>query len=202
MISDDHYQELVSAFPELTHPFTYLQKEIYAFFGLLFYGFSLVETTLINAIAINSSAEAHDGHSDFAKCVEKEYQKVRRKTFGRLRTEVLQIHEFYIWKNDLDKAKSERDYFTHHFCREEFNHQLSDEECWHYIWEMYLIRKGLRRLDSGLQHSFRNMCIRLDIMTPGNEELNARCEQLTKELRQEVVSGKRSFGWNSKSEKQ
>lgn len=53
MINERQKAELVAEFPELGGESVLLAKEIYAHFGLLFFGFSLVKHSLINALTFH-----------------------------------------------------------------------------------------------------------------------------------------------------
>ena len=198
MIAKEQYEEITDVFPELAHDFVYLTKEVYAFFGLLFYNFAIVEHSLINILSIKIAREkcGDDDSQDLVELIERAYQSVRRKTFGRLRTEVLEIAEFIKWKEELDAAKKQRDYFVHHFCREEFGFPLTDEARWHILWELHKVRKSLRRLEKALRYSMKEMCTRIGVGMPNIDELNTFSEKRASERNADIISGLFDFGWN------
>ena len=94
MISDAHKQELVAEFSELSEDDITLPKEVYAHFGLLFFKFSLVEHSLINALTFHHlgqelAAKRIKTKEQWEDAHDQGYDGAKKKTFGLLRVFVL-----------------------------------------------------------------------------------------------------------------
>ncbi len=193
MVTGDQYQVLTREFAELSSPDVVLQKEVYAHFGLLFFHFSLVETSLINVLLFHHlGVELVTGNIKSKAQWEQAYDhgcdQAKKKTFGNLSQAVVDIAEFCDLKSELSDVKRRRDYFAHHFFRQEVGLYLDDEGCWHLIWEMSSIRKRLLDLDERLRVPFENMCTRLKLPTPEKSSLEAIEQHLVTDAKLRAVN--------------
>lgn len=86
---DEQRQLLIEEFPELLSNDVILQKEIYAHCGLLFFGFALVEHSLINIstfsyVASRLKKQKIKNSDDWEKSWDIGYEKSCNLTFGNL----------------------------------------------------------------------------------------------------------------------
>lgn len=202
MISDTQKEELVAEFSELSEDDIVLPKEVYAHFGLLFFKFSLVEHSLINALMFHHigqelAAKRIKTKAQWEEAHDRGYDGAKKKTFGNLVKAIVEIQEFAPFANELTKIKSHRDYFAHHFFREEVGMYRSDEGCWHVLWAIKQLRDQILKLDCCLERPTKAMCKRLGVPYPSDEILEKSQDQLIDEAQARIDTGN-PFAWLGK----
>lgn len=203
MISEKQRLELVAEFPELGDETALLPKELYAHYGLLFFGFSLVEHSLINSLTFHHvGTEMNAGkirnRQQWEAAHDFGYDLAKKMTFGNLVKSTIKIEEFASLEDRLVEAKKNRDYFAHHFFREEVAVYMSDEGCWHLLYEFKIVKDKLMLLDVELRRPFETMCERLSLPLPTNEQVGSEASELIDSVGLELSSGEIRFGWNKK----
>lgn len=146
MDSSQVFSLLFEDFSELMAPDAMLEKEVLAHFGLLFSGYALLETGLQNCYIFWKMREYSlaGGISDQAEwdnrydCFEK---RAHASTFGELIKMLGDCSFISAQKDELNELKKKRNYFAHHFFREENDKIFSRDAM------LLLIEKmdGLRR---------------------------------------------------------
>ena len=200
MITDLQKGELVAEFSELGDEDATLQKEVYAHFGLLFFKFSLVEHSLINIVTFHHVGnEQSQGKIQckfqWEKVYDSGYKIAKKMTFGNLVRAVGRLDEFNSLKTKLSEIKECRDYFAHHFFREEIGLCLSDEGCWHLLWEIQQLRIDLIQLDDQLRIPTEQMCKRLAVPILTEEMLWQIDREMRAEVNVSLAAGNPEFGW-------
>ena len=124
MLSKEHLDELLEEFPELKSSDLILQKEVFAHFGLLFMALGILEHGLINAAMLLGAA--NDFSKSEIKTVQKwadlidvQFENATKLTFGNLVKRLVKNSSFKLLEEELLEAKSIRNYFAHHFMRNE-----------------------------------------------------------------------------------
>jgi hypothetical protein len=203
MITEEQHSGLVSEFGELADPDIILPKEVYAHFGLLFFKFSLVENSMINILLFHHlgtelAARRIRSKEDWEKAHDKGYDDAKGKTFGNLMKAVLKVPEFSSFAAEFAEIKRLRDYFAHHFFREEVGMYASDdnEGCWHILWAMKRLRDRLMKLDDELRQPFEQMCKRLRVPLATDDVLKDGAATLIAEAKARIDKG-RPFDWCS-----
>ena len=201
MRSDDGKVKLIEEFPELAQPDALLQKEVYAHFGLVFMSFGLVEHSLINIITFKDAASVFPfpderDQTGWGNEVDKAYASAVALTFGNLVKKVSAIPEFIDLRKSLDEAKRLRDYFAHHFMREESRFSTSDDGCWLLLSKIAVVRRQIKHLDEELKVPFGAMCQRLKIPLPSEPELEEELEKYHGETVEALISGVARVGWD------
>ncbi|ALV27902.1 hypothetical protein APZ00_13200 [Pannonibacter phragmitetus] len=119
-------------------------------------------------------------------------------TFGNLVKNVIEIDEFLPMKERLTDAKKHRDYFAHHFFREEDAIYMNDVGCWHLLYQFKKVKDMLTLLDRDLWEPFAAMCKRLSLPIPTNEHLDVEAVKLVKEAELQLSSGEINLDWTNK----
>ena len=176
LITAKQIEELTAEFSELSSPDVVLPKEVYAHFGLLFFKFSLIEHGLINALTFHHAgmefaAQKIRNKQEWEAAYDTGYVMAKQKTFGNLVRAVLFITEFTPFADRLARIKTHRDYFAHHFFREEVGIYQNSEGCWHVLWVIKQLRDQLIAMDDQLSSPIRQMCTRLKVPLPSVEAL-------------------------------
>ncbi|TBN38030.1 hypothetical protein EYE42_13390 [Paracoccus subflavus] len=130
MEGSSSFSLLFEDFPELRAPEAMLEKEVLAHFGLLFSGYALLETGLQNCYIFWQLRTLQSGGriSDQAAW-EVSYDFLERhahaSTFGTLLKLLSNCVFLSAYQGELDDLKKKRDYFAHHFFREENDKMFS-----------------------------------------------------------------------------
>ncbi|WP_157950445.1 hypothetical protein [Pannonibacter carbonis] len=193
--------ELISDFPELSGPEVNLSKEIYAHFGLLFFKFSLVEHSLINVLTfhhVGTALEAGEiaSQQEWEAAHDFGFERARKMTLGHMVKSVADIGEFSTMRHRLFEAKKRRDYFAHHFFREEAASFLSNEGCWYILYHIKQLRDFLVSLDSDLDEPLKIMCGRLSINLPNDDQQKSEYTALIEESNFRFSSNFDKFDWS------
>jgi hypothetical protein len=200
VITSQQYDELIAEFSDLIGPDAVLQKEVYAHFGLLFFKFALVEHSLINTLTFHHVGTEVAGKrirtkSDWEQAHDRGFDEARQKTFGNLVRAIISISEFRQFADELSAAKKQRDYFAHHFFREESGVCREDEGCWQVLWAIKQIRMQVVDLDQKLSLPTQQMCKRLGVPWPSAEVLQRSEAELLEEDQARLNTGD-PFHWS------
>lgn len=191
---------LISEFPELSNGDVILQKEVYAHFGLAFFKFALVEHSLINIVTFHFAGEQLKAgltrtEEQWVKSIDDGERQAIALTFGNLVKKVTAIEEFVELSNQLSQTKKLRDYFAHHFMREEAALFSSDEGCWFALEKIAEIRNQTLELEESLKPKFSVMCARYRIRQPSEDQLNAMTQDYLAERNLSIAEGSAKMGW-------
>jgi hypothetical protein len=194
LITSEQQKALVDEFPELSNADVILPKEVYAHFGLLFFKFSLVEHSLINILMFHHlgaelAAKRIRSREDSERECDRGYDRARQQTFGNLLKEVRAIAEFAPFADRLSKIKKHRDYFAHHFFRDEVGMYGNDEGCWHVLWAIQKVRDEVIALDRELDAPTMQMCKRLSVPQASDEVLDREKGRMLAEAQARLSSG-------------
>lgn len=152
MISKEDCHLLLNDFPELLSDDVVLKKEVLAHFGLLFSGYALLEAALQNFYIFSqqkmylfsgdcrSKADWQSRHD----CLER---KAFAATMGNLINLVSEFEEITSALDELRKLKKSRDYFAHHFFREENDKLFSDESLFRLICGIDNLRRRVKKAE-------------------------------------------------------
>ncbi len=194
-------KKLVEEFPELTADDVVLQKEVYAHFGLAFFKFALVEHSLVNVYVFSCvGREVAEGKikskADWEKSFDESYAEATKKTFGNLAKHASEIVEFGSIKTELQEIKSLRDYFAHHFMRDESGYLSTDDGCWFLLEKIADVRSRTLALENLLNVGFSALCSRLGMPLPNDEQLDEMVAGYKTEFAEKVASGNPKTGWD------
>lgn len=204
MISDRQRADLVEEFPELGDEEVTLPKEVFAHFGLLFFKFSLVEHSLIIIMTIfhlgeELAAKRVRTKTDWETAYDVGHDKARSKTFGNLIRAISVIEEFKPLLPRLAEIKKLRDYFAHHFFREEVGMYGNNEACWHTLWAIKSVRDRLVKIDRDLSAPTDALRQRIGVPSPQEEILVQTRRELDEETRARIATGI-PFPWSETTE--
>lgn len=129
--NEEQYQALIGEFPELSSPDVILRKEILAHFGLLFSRFADLEASLQNGLIFFQLRDRlRSGWRPTAEAWEAAFNDLEAASFsltlGNLIRRIKRYPEYASEFARLDQIKPMRDYFAHHFFREELENILSE----------------------------------------------------------------------------
>ena len=132
MRSEPQISTLIEEFPELAANDVNWDKEVYAHFGLLFSGYALLEASLQNCFVFREVqaawvAKRVTNHAEWIIEYDLLEKKAFSQTFGNLIRLVSNYTEFQPHSAKLKELKRKRDYFAHHFFREEMANMLIPE---------------------------------------------------------------------------
>ena len=194
MITDAQRKELIEEFAELDDDGVIMQKEVYAHVGLLFFKFALIEHSLINILTLHFAfgelaAKRIRSKAEWEQAHDRGFEQAKQKTLGNLVRAVSQIPDFTPFIDELNEIKRHRDYFAHHFFREEVGFYSSDEGCWHLLWAIKQLRDQLVALDAQLSAALETMCERLGTPWPTEEVLQRGQLQIVEETEARIKAG-------------
>ena len=202
MPSETRLDRLFEDFPELLAADVNWDKEVYAHFGLLFSGYALLEAALQNCFVFRELKIAWDAKivTDAIgwenRCDELE-KKAFGLTFGDLIKAVEDYPEFLDLKPFLRRLKMKRNYFAHHFFREEMAHLLSEEHKPSMIAAMNDLRNSVREMEGKCQILSEAM---IKEIRPTVDVQKATTQKMAI-MKEELVARTRGvqpiFGWES-----
>lgn len=200
MRSDEIRHELGEEFPELLGNDLTLQKEVYAHFGLAFMKFGLVEHSLINVITFHRVAMAiHRGKVSTQEQWEFEFDQSFKfaslQSLGNLVKLTSALPEFSALKDRMYDIKRLRDYFAHHFMREEATLLSSDEGSWILLKKIADVRQKTLQIEDDLKPAFEAMCRRYGYTLPSDKDLRGAVDDLKSKVTGEIEKGVASVGW-------
>ncbi|OJF93283.1 hypothetical protein AX760_12285 [Pararhizobium antarcticum] len=191
---------MVAEFPELEGDELTLQKEVYAHFGLAFFKFALIEHSLINIMVFSTVGQLLrerkiQSKAHWKNAFDAAEAKAVASTFGNLVRHTSGVQEFTSLQDQLKQAKNLRDYFAHHFMREEAGFFSSDDGCWLLLEKIRDVRIKALSLESDLKLKFNEMCTRFKIPLPTEEDTSKMLEEYRKEYDQTLADSNPNVGW-------
>ncbi|MET2829003.1 hypothetical protein [Mesorhizobium shangrilense] len=200
MRSEDAKAKLLVEFPELGNPEIIFQKEVFAHFGLAFLKFGLVEHSLINVLTFWSVGEGVRtgkirSRLTWESAFDSGYEQAVALTFGNLTKKVCSIAEFSDLRSSFADAKRLRDYFAHHFMRDEAAYFESEEGCWLLLTKIAEVRHQVLRLEDALKPRFEAMRERLKLPRQDESQLNELLAAYYREAREDIAAGSAKVGW-------
>jgi len=199
MLSAEQKDELITEFSDLGDPDIVLQKEVYAHFGLLFFKFALIEHSLINIITINYAYEdLKSSHiktkNDWEAAYDRGFDTSKKMTLGNLIRSASKISEVDEFTDELTEIKGYRDYFAHHFFRDEVGLYSNEEGCWHILYAIKQLRGKIIMLHEKLEAAAENIYERLGIPLPTEEYMERGVAEVYREAQERLASGYQ-FPW-------
>ena len=200
MRSDREKQKLIEEFPELQAADIIFEKEVFAHFGLAFMKFGLVEHSLINILTFDNAAQGMIAktirdRTGWENAVDQGFENAVTLTFGNMVKKVVAIPEFRDLASAFSDAKCLRDYFAHHFMREEARYLASEEGCWLLLSKIADVRHKFLSLDESLKSRFEEMCRRLKIPLPREDQIDAELTNYRDETDAMLVARSAKVGW-------
>lgn len=197
MTENSDYADLFAIFPELQAPDVILQKETLAHFGLLFSGYARLEAAVQNCFVFWSMySSVIEGRvktqEEWERNADAFEQKAFKATFGTLLKYIKDCPELAPHMENLGKLKSKRDYFAHHFFREENEKLFSDETTLHLISRMDALRREVEVAEVEVQRVSHTLFGRIHRNIDLDEVLPAEMQR----LRQIALEQKnKTVGW-------
>ncbi len=196
----DSRAALLDEFPELAAENVILPKEVYAHFGLVFFKFALIEHSLINIMIFSTvgkmlAERKIRSKSEWENAFDAAEEKAVSCTFGNLVRHTVAVQEFSPLKDELKEAKVLRDYFAHHFMREESGFFSSDDGCWLLLEKIREVRIKAMALEEILKQKFEQMCIRFNIPLPSESDTSKMIESYLKEHEEALAAENPNVGW-------
>jgi hypothetical protein len=196
----DSRSTLITEFPELTNEDIVLQKEVYAHFGLAFFKFALVEHSLINIfvfISVGQKIQSREirNRSDWEASFDQAYAKAVSLTFGNLVKTALAAPEFSDSAEVLLEIKRLRDYFAHHFMRDEAGYFESEDGCWLLLERIAEVRFKIINVEEMLKARFSLLVKRIGIPQPTEIQIESLLDEYRQEFTTKLASGDPRVGW-------
>ncbi len=197
MSDDDDLNLLYEEFPDLISDGNLLQKEVFAHFGLLFSGYALLETGLQNCFIFS---ELHRCvvekkvlcRQDWRAAYDALEAKSHASTFGTLLKLLDSCPQLAECKDELSSLKSSRDYFAHHFFREENGKMFSDEGRIRLISRMNVLRRRVKLLEEKVDDAGLSI---IELIYP-HLNIPGAIDQLLGKFKAEAVANPSSaYGW-------
>lgn len=196
----DPIKTLIEEFPELGRDDVILTKEVYAHFGLLFFKFALVEHSLINIATF-----AHVGRAlgrkeiatqaDWERMFDEGEKSAKELTVGNLIKLTSNIPEFANFQSDLKKLRDLRNYFAHHFMREEASLFSTDEGCWLLLSKMQQVAEQILSFEEMLKAPFADMCQRMKLPVPNENQIESGVLEYISESNLALKENRVVMGW-------
>ncbi len=164
MRSDDDFQRLVTEFPLLLSENVIWYRELLAHYGLLFNNFGLLEFTIQMCLThkqLISWQEYESSTPDERNQKKQTLDAVAIKmTFGQMVSGIIRENILLDQIEDLKLLRDRRNYFAHHFFRENYQHMSNDESAIEMILRMSYIRRRVIFVDrqctsAGLRVNFK-----------------------------------------------
>lgn len=198
MASDSDFTDLLEDFPELEDPDIILKKEVLSHFGRLFSAFADLEGGLQNCyIFWQLEVSVLDGEAtpeNWAPLNDELEGKAIAATFGSLLRLVSGCKELDSNMENLNRLKKVRDYFAHHFFREENDKIFSDETTMRLISKMNEVRKSVKEEDARVDKIGMALFQKLH----PSRDLNAEIKAETVRAKEAILSDpSKSFGWET-----
>lgn len=178
-----------------------MQKEVFAHFGLAFMKMGLVEHSMINVITFQHVGERLRGRkirtqADWEAAFDSGFAEAKALTFGNQSKLILAIPEFLDLETNFEEAKRLRNYFAHHFMREEAGYFGTDDGCWLLLFRIAEVRQVFLGLEEELQPRFHKMKERYQLPTPKERELDAMMSKYDEEYASALRNGTAKVGWD------
>jgi len=193
-------QSLITEFPELREEVV-LPKEVYAHFGLAFFKFALVEHSLINIFVFATVGEKLikkqiKSKDAWQQAFDEAYAKAASLTFGNLARSAIGLPEFAEISSKINEIKSLRDYFAHHFMREEAAYFESEEGCWFLLEKIAEVRLKTIAAEEELKAGFYVLCNRFGFPQPSEAQIASHVAEYIQEFAQALAKGDPKVGWD------
>lgn len=194
---DTDLENLFKEFPELLGDDVVVMKELYAHFGLVFSAYANLEAGIQNCYVFWQMREHHlqgsvKSEDDWVNLHERLEEKAFSATFGSLLRMVEGCEELDANRAELFNLKKIRDYFAHHFFREENSKMFHDETTIKLIANVYATRVRVDKSNKAIDSIGRGILAGLFPST----DISASVDQMTKELKEDILSNPpKAFGW-------
>ena len=190
-------KELITEFPELQDEEIILSKEVLAHFGLLFSAFALLEAGLQNCYIywhLRSALENKSirSQTDWNRLSSDLEVTAFGKTFGGLLTLLQECPEISPRLEELRSLGKSRNYFAHHFFRDENDKMFDNQAKLHLISRMNLLRKRVKEAESAIELTSIDLLKRLYPDIDVVSEINKVISEHKKALKDTPPS---NFGW-------
>lgn len=202
MRSDPRFFKLIEEFPELANDEITIEKELYAHFGLLFFSFALVEHSLINFVVFDAAGQGLQNRTirnrtEWEAAFDQNYEKAKSLSLGNLIRATKDIPELVPVSSSLTKMKTERDYFAHHFFRDEAIYFRGDDRGWLLLLKLNEVRQRTVKLENQLKPQFELMCGRYGLPRPTADQLAQILNEYENDISMALAQGNVQFGWES-----
>jgi len=163
MTDDCDIAILLEDFPELKNPGIDLSKEVLAHFGLLFSAFALLEASLQNCYVFwGLRTKLFQGEITSTQMWEVNHEELEARAFsatlGTLLNKYLKdCEDLSGIKGELLQLKKARDYFAHHFFREENRMMHTEHGNLILLSRMNLLRRRVRSSEQGTDEIGKNI---------------------------------------------
>ncbi|MDF2621704.1 MAG: hypothetical protein K0S00_4363 [Xanthobacteraceae bacterium] len=199
-VNNELRASLIREFPELGDPEAYLEKEIYAHFGAVMFKFALIEHSLINIFIFASSIrDTKIGKiktkSDWEESIDCYFEIAKSKTFGNLINGVVIFKRFVKFKENLLNIKKKRNYFAHHFFREDAAYFSSADGCWFLLEGMHVVRGEIDDIETRLGIEFQAMMSSVSMPAMSDAHFQEELEKYREEAQSALRAGTAVVGW-------
>lgn len=152
------FSDLFEDFPELQSDGIIMMKEVCSHFGLLFSAFALLETGIQNCYVFHQlhkslKAGGLRSEAEWRRAFEDMQKRAHDATFGSLLRLSLDIVELDHILPELAKLKKSRDYFAHHFFREENDKMFSDVSAILMLDRMNVLRRRIKAAERSVDNA-------------------------------------------------
>ncbi len=200
MPSDRGRSELREDFPELDNPDVFWAKELYSHFGLLFSGYALLEASLHGChIHHQISTKLSRGEvRDPAHWTELYGQleiQAYGLTLGNLIKSLEKCDPLREMLPELRLLKAKRDYFAHHFFRDELRHFGNDTSIGRMISSMNLLRRRVKLSEERCHDMGFEMIRQINPKYWDGFDLELESKKLRQRLDLEAQCLDIQFGW-------
>jgi hypothetical protein len=192
-------KNLLKVFPELLGSDVIFEKEIYAHFGLLYMGFALLETSLINVATVQLAIiELRKSkvrtQVQWKEAHERAFDHCTKQTFGNLMRSVTKIREFTTLTAQLKEVKQVRDYFSHHFFRRESAHMGDKELALNLLSDIYQARQMVDNVENETHPRTLSYFGRLGLPIPTFEHTESATAKIRYAAKTEFRTGQLPHG--------
>ncbi|MDQ1900641.1 hypothetical protein RAH32_09340 [Paracoccus sp. WLY502] len=188
---------LFEDFPELCSDGIMLEKELLAHFGLLFSAYSLLETSLQSCYVFWKLGQIFSkgqikNQEEWRLHYDSLEKKAHDSTFGGLLRLLDDCHLISALQEELGLLKKKRDYFAHHFFREEVRNMFTQEARLLLMSRMNILRRRVETSEKqvGLVASsiIERLYPRLDV--------DSMVKELSEKMKADAISSPQTvFGW-------
>lgn len=200
MRSDAEVLNLYADFPELTGDEINWHKELYAHFGLLFSGFALLEASLHNSyIFMGLSSRLASGKIRSVSSWTTSHDELERRAFslslGNLLKNLKHCAPIQGMMPELNELKRRRDYFAHHFFREELANFQSEEALIVMIAAINTLRRRVKLAEESCDEIGQSIIREVNPVFWDSLDLQKETSDYKAMLQREISDGGQTFGW-------
>lgn len=199
MIDCPEYTELLEEFPELTESGVIFEKEILAHFGLLFSKYAVLEAGVQNCytmwqLELALSKDEIKSQAEWVERFDALEGEAFAATFGTLLRLVSDFDDLKPYADTLTRLKKGRDYFAHHFFREENSKMFSSESMLHLLSRMHILRDEVNAAAKIVDTIY---FLKLQKLYP-NHDMKTKILADSKRLKDEYLNNPpENFGWET-----